>query len=370
MRRRPRLLFLGRFFGVPLYFAPSWLLIAAILTRVYGPPIHRSVADISWSTAYLTAFAFTVLFALCVLAHELGHTAVSLALGSPVKRVVIFLLGGISEIEREPEQARDELLVAAAGPAVSGLLTGLAAWGEHALGTHTLPGVLATLLFWGNLSVLVFNLLPGLPLDGGRMLRAGIWGVAHSRLVGTRIGAWAGRALAVAMAALGIYLSGGQNGFIVGFVFVFMAAYLWLGATAALRSAEVLDRVPSVALPSLLRPGLMVPGDISVAEALTRVWAGSARGLVLVDSSDRPTAIVTESLIGDVPPERRAWTPLATVARALEPGLLIPIGLTGEALIDAIRATPASEYLVVNPDGSPAGILAITDLATTLKGAA
>jgi CBS domain containing-hemolysin-like protein len=119
-----------------------------------------------------------------------------------------------------------------------------------------------------------------------------------------------------------------------------------------------------------LRPGLLVPSDLSVAEALRRAWSGNARGLVLVDAADRPAAIVDEAKIGSVPVDRRPWTALSTVARPLEPGLMLPVHLSGTDLLDAVRATPAHEYLVVNEDGSPAGILAAADLAAALKGPA
>src|SRR6185312_1542535 len=142
----------------------------------------------------------------------LGHTAVSLRLGNPVRRVVIFLLGGVSEIEREPRRSRDELLVAAAGPLVSGVITALALLAEHATHAGSLPHVLAELLMWGNLSVVVFNLLPGLPLDGGRILRATVWRIAGSRLTGSRVGAVLGRVLAIAVAGFGLYLTGTSNG--------------------------------------------------------------------------------------------------------------------------------------------------------------
>lgn len=369
-RRRGGLLLIGRFFGVPIYFAPSWLVIAGFLTLLYGHDVHRWVTNISSSTAYLVAFAFAVLFALCVLAHELGHTAVSLLLGNPVRQVVIFFLGGVSEIDKEPVRARDEFLTAAAGPFVSGVLAGLAFLGERAAADGTVLHVLAELLMWGNLSVVLFNLLPGLPLDGGRILRSVIWAAAGSRLTGTRAGVLVGRVLAVALAAFGLYSGATGSNFATLPVCVVLAVYLWAGASQSLQSAQVLARLPAVSLASLLRPGLLVPSDISVAEALRRVWDGSARGLVIVDANDRPSAIVAESKIGDVPPDRRAWTPLTTVARALEPGLVLPIELDGEALLDAIKATPASEYLVVHSDGSPAGILAVSDLASTLKGAA
>ncbi|MEO9133384.1 MAG: site-2 protease family protein, partial [Jatrophihabitantaceae bacterium] len=125
--RPPRMLGVGRFFGVPIYFAPSWLIIAVLLTVYYEPVVFNAVPTASASSAYLVASLYAVLFALCVLAHELGHTAVALLLHLPVRRVVIFLLGGVSEIERDPDRPRDEFLVAAAGPLVSLLLAGAAA---------------------------------------------------------------------------------------------------------------------------------------------------------------------------------------------------------------------------------------------------
>jgi len=368
--RPVRMLPLGRFFGVPIYFAPSWLIIAALLTVYYAPVVRDVAPDVTDSSSYLVAFGFAVLFALCVLAHELGHTAVSLALGAPVRRVVIFLLGGVSEMERDPERPRDEFLVAAAGPAVSLLLAGLLALGYRFVEHASVLGALFGLLLWSNLLVAVFNLLPGLPLDGGRLLRATVWRVSRSRLTGTRAAAWIGRGVAVLVALSGLVADRSSWGFTAGLFSIAIAAYLWFGAGQSLRAGELLDRVPAVNLEHLLRPGLLVPPDISVAEALRRVWSGNARGLVLVDSAQRPQAIVDEARIGAVPPERRPWTLLAEVARPLEPGLVLPLGIRGEELLAAVRATPAHEYLVVDQHGSPAGILSVADLAASLNGPA
>jgi Zn-dependent protease len=357
----------GRFFGVPIYFAPSWLIIAGLLTIYYAPIVRDVVPDTSASTAYLVALAYAVLFALCVLAHELGHTAVSLVLGTPVRRVVIFLLGGVSEIERDPERPRDEFFVAAAGPLVSVALTGLLALGYRFVEHDSLPGVLLAMLFWSNLVVAVFNLLPGLPLDGGRLLRAAVWAGAKSRLAGTRAAAWTGRALAVVVAVSGLVADRGSWGLTAGLFSIALAAYIWFGAGQALRVAEMLERVPAVNLTQLLRPGLLVSSDLSVAEGLRRAWSRNARGLVVVDSAEHPQAIVDEALIGAVRPDRRPWTPLTDVARPIEPGIVLDVGLSGAELLAAVRAKPAPEYLVVNKDGSPAGILAAVDLAASLK---
>jgi Zn-dependent protease len=364
------MLAVGRFFGVPIYFAPSWLIIAALLTIYYEPVIYNAIPTISSSSAYLLASLYAVAFALCVLAHELGHTAVALMLGLPVRRVVIFLLGGVSELERDPEKARHEFLIAAAGPSVSLLLTGAAGGGITFLRSDTMPGVLLILLFWSNLTVALFNLLPGLPLDGGRLLRAAVWGISRNRLTGTRFGAWSGRVVAVAVAVVSLVLDRSALGLTAGIFGVALAAYLWFGAGQSLKVAQVLDRVPDVNLDALLRPGLLVTSDVSVAEALRRAWTGNARGLVVVDAADEPRAIVDELQIGAIPPERRAWTQLDSVSRPLEPGLVLKLGLSGEDLLAAVRATPAHEYLVVNTDGTPAGILATADLAAVLKGPA
>lgn len=366
-RRRARLVPVGRFFGVPIYFAPSWFVIATFLTIYYAPVVKEYVDGISASSAYLLSFAYAVLFALCVLAHELGHTAMSLLLKRPVRRVVIFLLGGISEMEREPERPRDEFLVAAAGPFVSALLTGAAALAAMAAPANSMIGALLVLLFWSNLVVVGFNLLPGLPLDGGRLLRAGVWAVARSRVTGTRASATTGRAFAVLVALTGLVADRTALGFGAGLLSIVLAVYMWVAAGQALRVAELMERVPTVNLERLLRPGLLVPSDISVAEALRRIWSGHARGLVLTDAQDRPAAIVDEAQIASVPPEQRPWTQVTSVARPLERGLVLPVNLSGSDLLDAVRRTPANEYLVVNADGSPAGILATVDLAAALQ---
>jgi Zn-dependent protease len=359
---------LGHFFGVPIYFAPSWLLIAILLAVYYAPIVRDVVPGTSTSSSYLVAAAFSVLFAGCVLGHEIGHTAVSLALHRPVRRIVIFLLGGISEIEQEPERPRDEFLIAAAGPFVSLLLAAAAGGGFELVQHASLPGVLLALLFWSNLIVAAFNLIPGLPLDGGFLLRSLVWAVGGSRNVGSLVAAWGGRVVAIGVAVFGLFADRTSSwGLTAGVLSFAMAAYLWFGATQSLRLSQVMSRVPDLSIDSLMRPGLLVPADVSVAEALRRAWTGNVRGLVVVDAADHPRAIVDEARIGAVPPDRRPWTRLVDVARGLEPGLVLPTGLSGQELLEAVRATPAHEYLVVHADGSPAGILATADLAAQLN---
>jgi Zn-dependent protease len=357
---------IGSFFGVPLFFAPSWLIIAAIITLDYRDIVTSWVDGISTTAAYVVAFAFAVTLALSVLLHELGHVAISLLLGKPVRRVVIFLLGGVSEIEGELERPRDEFLVAIAGPAASAVIAILAFAGYQFVPSDTVVGVLLLLLGWSNVGVALFNLLPGLPLDGGRVLRSIVWGAAHSPATGTTVAGWSGRVLGVVIAAFGVLWHPGGWSTITALYGIVLGAFIWFGASQSLKMAKVVARVPALSVRVLMRPIVMVLGDVPVSEALRRLWAHGAGGLVVIDGAHRPVALVDEHRIAAIPVERHPWTTVATVSRILEPGLVLPAELSGQNLLDAVRRTPATEYLVVGPDGRPAGILAASDLAAHL----
>ena len=357
---------LGYIRGVPVVVTPSWLLVGVLLAAVYAPVIDAAVPDISAAGAYLAGVGFALLFGLCVLAHEVGHTAVSLALGHPVRRVVLFALGGASEMESEPERPRDELLIAGTGPLVSLGIAGVAWLGYTFSAAGTVVAAVLGLLCWSNLLLAAFNLLPGLPLDGGRLLRAAACGLGARPATATRVAGWSGRVVAIAVAVAGVVAQAASGGFAAGIFTVALAAYLWIAASQALRYATVLEQLPTVSIPELLRPGVFVPDDVSVGEALRRAWQAQARGLVLLDAASRPIAIVDEAMIGAVPPQQRPWTPVSSVARPIEPGLLLPETIDAAELLRRMQATPSREYLVVHADGSAAGIIAARDFAQRL----
>lgn len=359
----------GRFFGVPVYFSPSWFLIALIITVAYADVIADAVDGISPASSYAIAFGFAVLLAVSLLAHELGHTAVSLAFGTPVRRVVIFLLGGLSEIEREPERPAEEYLVAIAGPLISLLVAGVGAGLLPLAESGSVFRVLLLLLVWSNLAVAIFNLLPGLPLDGGRLLRAWVWQVSKSRLTGTKAGAWGGRGVAGLVLVVAALTVQPDDGLAIGNIVLasLLATFIWIGASQSLAAATVTSRLPRLRIDTLIRPTLEVPPDLPVAEALRRAWQTHVRALVVVDGTGKPRAIVSETHVMAVPQSRRPWTPVADVARPIEPGLVLRDTMAGEDLLEAFRRTPASEYLVVGRDGRTVGVLAAVDVARVLQ---
>lgn len=241
---------MGRPFGIPVYVSPTWLIVAGLITVVVQPQVADGLPGHSEPVTYAVALIFAVLLYLSVLLHELAHCVVAKRYGLPVRRITLYMLGGVSEIEREPETAGREFAIAFAGPLVS---LGLAGVG-YALSEFVLPpyGVLSVLvweLWTSNLIVGVFNLLPGLPLDGGRILRAAVWKVAGSSVTGTTVAAWVGRALAVAVISIPLlfYLMAGQPPSIWGLVWtLILASFIWMGASQALRVARVRARLPQL----------------------------------------------------------------------------------------------------------------------------
>ena len=190
---------LARPFGIPVYVSPYWFVIAGVFIFVYAKDL---AATLHGSTRFVVAAAFVVLLYLSVLVHELSHSVVALGYGLPVRRILLYPLGGFSEIEREPQTPAREFLVSAAGPALSLVLAAGGYGLTHVVRAGTIGGTLVSQLMWANLIVGVFNLLPGLPLDGGRMLRAAIWKVTGRPATSTIAAAWAGRVLALGLFVL------------------------------------------------------------------------------------------------------------------------------------------------------------------------
>jgi Zn-dependent protease len=359
---------IARPFGIPVYISPYWFLIAGLFVFLYARGLVQSVPD---ALRYPVAAAFVVLLWASVLVHELSHCVVARAFVLPVRRILLYPLGGFSEIEREPPTPGREFLVSAAGPAIS-LVLAAVGYALTRVVHGGVPGVLVVQMVVANLLVGIFNLLPGLPLDGGRMLRAGVWKVTGRPGQATVVAAWAGRVLAVGVLVIPLAFYARAGGGIQVFDVVWLAviaAFMWSGAGQALRATRVRERLPALQARTLARRAIPIPASLPLAEAIRRADAAQARALVVVDHEDRPIAIVNETAVMATPPQRRPWIEAGTLARTIDPGLVLPADLSGMALIEAVRRTPASEYLLVEPSGQVFGVLATADLDHAFAGA-
>ncbi|WP_406289641.1 site-2 protease family protein [Embleya sp. NBC_00896] len=364
--RRPeprRGLLMGRPFGVPVYVAPTWFVIAAVITVLFAPTFESLFPDLGpWRFAL--SFGFAVLLYVSVLVHELAHAVTALRLGLPVRRITIQFLGGVSEIEK-PETARHEFLVSAAGPVLSLVLGGLFWVIGLALDVDTLAGRMIALLAVSNLLVAAFNLLPGLPLDGGRMLRAVVWRISGRPLTGTIAASWTGRALAVVVVIAAAVWSLGADAGTRTYTLIFgalVAGFMWAGAVQSLRAERLRERLPELRVRLLTRRAIPVAADVPLSEALRRAQEEGARGLVVVDGGGDPVGLVREAAVLATPEHRRPWVAVGPLSRDLGPGMRVGADLAGEDLLVAMRAAPASEYLVVERDGGVYGVLSRTDV--------
>ncbi|MFG2136818.1 site-2 protease family protein [Streptomyces sp. NPDC048650] len=364
---------MGRPFGVPVYVAPSWFVVAALITWVFGGQLDRVLPELG-GTRYLVSLFFAVAFYASVLVHELAHTVAALRFKLPVRRIQLQFFGGVSEIEKESETPGREFVLAFVGPLLSLVLAGVFYAGMQLVEPATVPGVLLAGLMISNLIVAVFNLLPGLPLDGGRMLRAVVWKITGRPMTGTVAAAWVGRALAVTVliglpllthtGALGPAPAeiGGADSLTDALLAAILAAIIWTGAGNSLRMARLRERLPDLTARTLTRRAVPVETDTPLSEALRRANDAGARALVVVDRQGSPTALVREAAIVGVPDHRRPWVPVGTLAQDLKEGMRVPAELAGEDLLEFLRATPATEYLVVEERGEIYGVLSTADV--------
>ncbi|MDI3418875.1 site-2 protease family protein [Streptomyces luteolus] len=363
---------MGRILGVPIHVAPSWFLVAALITWVFGAQLDRILPELG-ALRYLVSLFFAVAFYASVLVHEIAHTIVALRYKLPVRRIQLQFFGGVSEIEKESETPGREFMLAFVGPLLSLVLTAVFYAGMYVVEPGTVPGVLMAGLMISNLIVAIFNLLPGLPLDGGRMLRAVVWKITGRPMAGTVAAAWVGRALAITV-LIGLPLLT-QSGILGGaprsvgvetvtdaLLAAILAAIIWTGAGNSLRMARLREHLPQLQARTLTRRAVPVTSDTPLSEALRRANAAGARALVVVDSEGDATAVVREAAIVGVPEHRRPWVAVSSLAQDLTDGMRVSAELAGEDLIDTLRATPATEYLVVEPTGEIYGVLSTADV--------
>ncbi|MFK0121200.1 site-2 protease family protein [Streptomyces sp. NPDC090994] len=375
--RRPREpgggLLMGRPFGVPVYVAPSWFLVAALITWVFGGQLDRVLPELG-AARYLVSLFFAVAFYASVLVHELAHTVAALRFRLPVRRIQLQFFGGVSEIEKEAETPGREFVLAFVGPLLSLVLAGVFYLALLPVEPGTVPGVLLAGLMISNLIVAAFNLLPGLPLDGGRMLRAVVWKITGKPMSGTVAAAWVGRALAISVliglplltqaGALGADAvdNVGMDTVMDALLAAILAAIIWTGAGNSLRMARLREHLPELRARNLTRRAVPVETDTPLSEALRRANAAGARALVVVDAEGAPLSLVREAAIVGVPEHRRPWVAVSGLAQDLTDGMRVSAELAGEELLDALRATPATEYLVTEETGEIYGVLSAADV--------
>jgi len=232
---------LGRIGGIPIRLDYSWFAIFALVTWTLAAGYFPAEFG-DWPRAeyWLVGAATAVLFFASVLAHELGHSLVAIGYRVPVRAITLFVFGGMAQIDAEPPRPAAEFWIAIAGPVVSFALAALFAAVLPVVAASEPLTALAKYLAYTNAILGLFNLIPGFPLDGGRVFRALVWGVTGDLRRATRIAATLGRVVAVALIALGVLRVAGGNAF-GGLWIAFLGWFLLSAASAQARESEAHD---------------------------------------------------------------------------------------------------------------------------------
>lgn len=347
--------------GVPVRLDRSWLLIAAFVAYLFFGRFQRTLPDADVAVLGALAVAGSVLFFASILAHELGHALTSLDRDIPVLSITLFALGGVTESTQEARRARDEFIIVGIGPFISLVLAGAFGLLFTAVADVGPLAALAGYLAWANLALAIFNIVPGYPLDGGRLLRSILWGVTGKPHKATRWAARVGQGFAGLLIALGLaaFVTQRGGGF-DGLWEVLIGVFLFRGATAShkravlreglegRRIADVMGSVPpslpaqwtlAQALPEVQqRPSLLWPVDDPVRGGVlleqidavpSEQWERTLVGQIAHDA-DAVTVDIDEPL--DTAVTRMADAPhnmLIVVAQGRPVGLLTPSLVTG-----------------------------------------
>ena len=272
---------IGAIRGIPVYLGRSWPVIAIVVVVTFAPNVSTSTGEYGGVFGYAVAVAYAVLLLLSVLAHEAGHALVARRFGFRVDRVVADLWGGHTVYDSSTSRAGTSAVISVSGPLANLALAGIGYALMQALDPDGVVGLLLFAVTLTNAFVGVFNLLPGLPLDGGYLVHALVWKVTGDRNRALIVAGWLGRVVTVVFVLwlVGRPLLLGQPPSLVTIVWCgLIGAFLWMGATSAIRAGQsrrVIERVP---LARVLRPAMVVGVGDSVASVLARVDGAASGG--------------------------------------------------------------------------------------------
>lgn len=354
--------------GVPIYIGKSWPIVALVIVVSFAPSIGRALPHVG-AGAYLVAAAYALLLLASVLAHEAGHALVAQGFGNRVDRIVADLWGGHTTYQATTNSPGRSALVAFAGPLMNALIA-VVAWFLWPMTPLGVPSLLMGALFYSNAFVAVFNLLPGLPLDGGFLVDSAVWKITGSRTKGQLVAGWTGRLVTIAVIAWFVVLPllrGEQPDLVSIMWMALIASFLWQGATAAIRGARLQDKVSAVDVRAVVRPVHLVPQHLSLAEAFGAQMAQDAVAVV-ADEGGRPIGFVSDA-VEQIDPQAYATTPVSAVTIALPAGAVVDwrddLTTTDSLQLMARTGSPA---ILVHDGRGTYGIVSAADIDDRISG--
>ncbi len=363
---------LGSIFGIPVGVSYSWFIILALVSYVVFGQLSLQLPR--WGAFPLVGMAGAtgLLFFGSILAHELAHSVMATRHSLPVRGITLFLLGGVSHISREARRPWTEFIVAFVGPLLSLVIGGVMLAIAFIVAPIFLSGrlqdgviVVTLLLGWTNLALGVFNLLPGFPLDGGRVLRAVIWGFTGNYWLATNIAALLGQTLAlvIALGSIALFL---RTGNIINLWPVMIGAFIFMAAASARSAMRDRRQLWDITAGQVVTEDV-VAAEMTIADAVNAHLMRRGRSAVLVGVDEIPVGVLHLRALRRIP--RSVWS-FASVMQAMTPLSAFPSMDGRQRASDAIEILEEVDgptAVLVEQDGQVTGLLTRADLYSYMQ---
>ena len=307
---------IGRILGIPIYVHASWMIIFVLITMSLAMQFTQEHPQWSATQHWAVGIATSLLFFASVLFHELSHSMVARLYKIRVISITLFVFGGVARIGREPAKAMQEFNIAIAGPIASLLLAGAFYGLARFFPYSDMTGALAIWLFQINWRLAAFNLLPGFPLDGGRVFRAAVWGITKDFSRATKIAGMSGKAVAYGMIVFGAYLGISKGQWTSGLWLAFIGWFLLNAAQESVAQVAIRETLSGLQAADVMSHEVpTVPRNMSLEEYGSEVTR-TGRRCHLVTTEDRLVGMINVHTMNSVP--RQEW------GRMSVQGVMIP----------------------------------------------
>jgi Zn-dependent protease len=361
---------IGRVFGIPIVIDTSWLVIFFLIVFFFYGDLNEAqlrglVAPVGSLATWTVAILGALLFFGSVLIHELSHSVVALRRGSTVTRIRLFIFGGVSEIETEVSSPQDEFAITIAGPASSFLLGGVFLGIAALVIDGTVIDQVIIRLGWVNLILGTFNLLPGFPLDGGRVLRSVVWRTTGDFQRATRVAANGGRIVAGLMIAIGV-LSVFFQGEFGGLWWIVLGWFLYQAAGAALGRLAINVSLEGVTAAQVMtRTPVAVDGALTLQQVFDEHFMAENVSSFPVLVTGRVRGLITLKQMGEVPRGRWAEVRVSDIMQVLQPEDAVSADSPAEELLAKLK--DGGQRVVVVQEGRLVGIVSAGDITRWMQ---
>ncbi len=352
--------------GIPISLDPSWFLVFALITWILA--VNYFPAEFGqWSVLqfWVVAAITSLLFFLSVLLHELGHSIVAQQYKLPVKSITLYIFGGVSEITAEPTTPLPEFVIAFVGPFTSLVLAAFFYLVQLVFSSVAPIYAAAKYLAYINLILGLFNLIPGFPLDGGRVFRAIVWGITHNLRRATEIAGLLGQGIAFVFILVGVWLLF-QGNWINGLWITFIGWFLENAVVGQVQQVRMHDILAGHTVDQVMsRSCVMVSADLTLQELVNQYFLDRGERCVIVIRNEQPAGFLTLHNVRELPREQWVTT---TVAQVMTPMDKVKVTTPDTGLVKVLEdmGSDGVNQMPVMAEGQIEGMLRREDIVNYL----